>query len=303
MAIVTRGLASYQTIVTEGYSQDSFSTSVSITGISATISLSSVVVQASANTNIAGISATISLGSTTESGTANIAIIGISSTSSLGSTIESAAANTSITGVNGITYISSVTVTTGGSTDVNITVSGVHAHTYLSNTSISASSNTIVSGVEAHTYLSNTSISASSNTIVSGVHAHTYLSFGSQSINIDVVGVAATISLSSVIVSASAQPGALSIGGGGGSMIKLDWQKDLCNPKPLGLLAFIKLNSVIISTNGFILETDQEEEEIVMALIASLNMPQAKNADNDMEVFNVIKLINDLLNVKNTKNK
>ena len=281
MAIVTRGLASYQTIVTEGYSQDSFSTSVSITGISATISLSSVVVQASANTNIAGISATISLGSTTESGTANIAIIGISNTSSLGSTIESAAANTSITGVNGITYISSVTVTTGGSTDVNITVSGVHAHTYLSNTSISASS----------------------NTIVSGVHAHTYLSFGSQSINIDVVGVAATISLSSVIVSASAQPGALSIGGGGGSMIKLDWQKDLCNPKPLGLLAFIKLNSVIISTNGFILETDQEEEEIVMALIASLNMPQAKNADNDMEVFNVIKLINDLLNVKNTKNK
>ena len=281
MAIVTRGLASYQTIVTEGYSQDSFSTSVSITGISATISLSSVVVQASANTNIAGISATISLGSTTESGTANIAIIGISSTSSLGSTIESAAANTSITGVNGITYISSVTVTTGGSTDVNITVSGVHVHTYLSNTSISASS----------------------NTIVSGVHAHTYLSFGSQSINIDVVGVAATISLSSVIVSASAQPGALSIGGGGGSMIKLDWQKDLCNPKPLGLLAFIKLNSVIISTNGFILETDQEEEEIVMALIASLNMPQAKNADNDMEVFNVIKLINDLLNVKNTKNK
>jgi len=281
MAIVTRGLASYQTIVTEGYSQDSFSTSVSITGISATISLSSVVVQASANTNIAGISATISLGSTTESGTANIAIIGISSTSSLGSTIESAAANTSITGVNGITYISSVTVTTGGSTDVNITVSGVHAHTYLSNTSISASS----------------------NITVSGVHAHTYLSFGSQSINIDVVGVAATISLSSVIVSASAQPGALSIGGGGGSMIKLDWQKDLCNPKPLGLLAFIKLNSVIISTNGFILETDQEEEEIVMALIASLNMPQAKNADNDMEVFNVIKLINDLLNVKNTKNK
>ena len=281
MAIVTRGLASYQTIVTEGYSQDSFSTSVSITGISATISLSSVVVQASANTNIAGISATISLGSTTESGTANIAIIGISSTSSLGSTIESAAANTSITGVNGITYISSVTVTTGGSTDVNITVSGVHAHTYLSNTSISASS----------------------NTIVSGVHAHTYLSFGSQSINIDVVGVAATISLSSVIVSASAQPGALSIGGGGGSMIKLDWQKDLCNPKPLGLLAFIKLNSVIINTNGFILETDQEEEEIVMALIASLNMPQAKNADNDMEVFNLIKLINDLLNVKNTKNK
>ena len=259
MAIVTRGLASYQTIVTEGYSQDSFSTSVSITGISATISLSSVVVQASANTNITG----------------------ISSTSSLGSTIESAAANTSITGVNGITYISSVTVTTGGSTDVNITVSGVHAHTYLSNTSISASSNTIVSGVEAHTYLS----------------------FGSQSINIDVVGVAATISLSSVIVSASAQPGALSIGGGGGSMIKLDWQKDLCNPKPLGLLAFIKLNSVIISTNGFVLETDQEEEEIVMALIASLNMPQAKNADNDMEVFNVIKLINDLLNVKNTKNK
>ena len=259
MAIVTRGLASYQTIVTEGYSQDSFSTSVSITGISATISLSSVVVQASANTNITGISATISLGSTTESGTANIAIIGISSTSSLGSTIESAAANTSITGVNGITYISSVTVTTGGSTDVNITVSGVEAHTYLS--------------------------------------------FGSQSINIDVVGVAATISLSSVIVSASAQPGALSIGGGGGSMIKLDWQKDLCNPKPLGLLAFIKLNSVIISTNGFILETDQEEEEIVMALIASLNMPQAKNADNDMEVFNVIKLINDLLNVKNTKNK
>jgi len=122
----------------------------------------------------------------------------------------------------------------------------------------------------------------------------------SQSANVTLTGLSLTIDISSVTISASSET-LLNFGGGGAS-VKLEWQSQVANPKLLGIPLFIKLNSVIVTT-GSISETDQEEEEIVMALIASLNMPQAKNADNDMEVFNVIKLINDLLNVKNTKNK